>query len=524
MKGGPAKEGPVMHALQCSLEQNGLLKPGKVLLAAVSGGSDSMALLSGLHAFQQETGFTLHALHVQHGLRGEDSLADEQLVRNFCAQHDIPLTVHQADLGGDLHQPGMETRARDCRRGFFAAEMERLHADALLLAHHRDDQTETVLMHLLRGAGGNGLAGMRPAAPFAGGQLLRPFLQLSKDELRNVCRLWKVPYREDASNQQDITLRNALRLRVLPLLEELSPGCSGRIARTARLLQQDESCLNRLAVQGMKGRMLSAEGLHALPLEALAGMDEALALRALRLWYAGGLRRMGIDPEERWLSAADSEALLAFVLLGEPSGRMNLPCGLQAFRGSRWLHLLRQDGSSLIPAPVPEPVTLLSLLRQMKPDGTPVMAPPEEAAALSASGTDWEGTLLVPDEPLPRSRYMLICSLCVITPDQPPESALTAYVPLELADRCVFRTPRPGDIIRPLGAPGTKPLRRFLTDRKIDPPFRDRLPLLAMGSGILWIPGLCTAAELTYRPGQRVICIRAAEAPPYLHHNTCKGD
>ena len=139
-----------LDALRQCLSLHHLLRPDACLVAAVSGGSDSMALLSALCLLRRETGFSLHACHVQHGLRGEASFLDEQLVRDFCQSHSISLTVHTAQLGGDLHLPGMETRARNCRRAFFAQAMADLHADALLLAHHQDDQTETLLMHLLR--------------------------------------------------------------------------------------------------------------------------------------------------------------------------------------------------------------------------------------------------------------------------------------------------------------------------------------------------------------------------------------
>ena len=209
-----------LTALRECLQRHQLLSADACLVAAVSGGSDSMALLAALHHLRQEAGFALHACHVQHGLRGDDSLEDERFVRGFCQSMGVPLTVHIADLGGDLRLPGMETRARECRYAFFADEMRRLSANALLLAHHQDDQTETLLMHLLRGAGTNGLAGMRPAAPFACGLLLRPFLSLSKADLLAALTRWNISYREDASNQETLTLRNALRLQVLPLLEQ----------------------------------------------------------------------------------------------------------------------------------------------------------------------------------------------------------------------------------------------------------------------------------------------------------------
>lgn len=495
-----------LGALRDCLQSHSLLRPDTRLLAAVSGGSDSMALLAALQHLQQETGFSLYACHVQHGLRGEASRQDEQLVRDFCQRHSIPLTVHTAALGGDLHLPGMETRARECRYRFFTAEMQRLSGDGLLLAHHQDDQAETLLMHLLRGAGANGLGGMRPAMPFAAGKLLRPFLALSKAELLAALAQWQVPFREDASNQEALTLRNALRLRVLPLLEEWSPGCTGRMAQTACLLQQDEDALNRQTVRLIREEVLMADGLHAIALEPLRRMEEAYALRALRLWYDEGRRLAGTEPDERSLSAADSQRLLAFINAADAPGPLNLPGNLQACRGSRWLHLTRQDGAPADEKPLPEPLSLLPLLRPAGTDGTR------------------EGTLLLPGWNVRNAHSTLILSLDTATPAEAPASALTAYLPMALARECVLRTPRPGDIIHPLGAPGAKPLRRYLTDRKIDLPFRPWLPVLAKDDTILWIPGLCTAQPLAHQPGTPCLRLTLNQTPPYLPATIRKGD
>jgi len=495
-----------LQTLRNCLKNHGLLRPDARLLAAVSGGSDSMALLAALQLLQQDIGFSLYACHVQHGLRGEASRQDERLVRDFCEQHSVPLTVHTAALGGDLHLPGMETRARECRYRFFAAEMHRLSGDGLLLAHHQNDQAETLLMHLLRGAGANGLGGMRPVMPFATGKLLRPFLALNKKELVAALATWQVPFREDASNQEALTLRNALRLRVLPLMEELSPGCTGRMAQTACLLQRDEDALSRQAVRLIRENVLIADGLHAIWTEPLRQMDEALALRALRLWYDEGRRLFVSEPDERSLSAADSQRLLAFALSQETPDQLNLPDNLQASRGSRWLHLTHQDGTAVDEKPSPQPVALLPLLRRSGGDDTQ------------------EGTLLLPGWNMRNSHSTLILTLRAETPAEAPASALTALLPMNLAEVCVLRTPRPGDTIHPLGAPGAKPLRRYLTDRKIDPHFRPHLPVLARGDAILWIPGLCTAQPLAYQPGTPCLRLTLNQTPPYLPATIRKGD
>jgi|GEM_PF-500723 len=509
----------VLDTLRDCLTRHRLLRQDACLVAAVSGGSDSMALLAALHHLQQQIGFSLHACHVQHGLRGMDSLEDETLVYSFCLNRGIPLTVHTADLGGDLHLPGMETRARNCRRAFYAEAMAAVSADAVLLAHHQNDQTETLLLHLLRGAGTNGLSGMKEAVPFGGGLLLRPFLDLSKAELTAALHHWRIPHREDASNQEALTLRNALRLRVLPLLEELSPGCSGRMAQTARLLQQDENALSGQAYLLRTSSHLRTDGgLHAFFLPALQDTPKAIAVRALRQWMEDGLNRAGVTRSEMSLSAEDSENLLTFALShNAPSRSLNLPGSLQVFKGSRWLHLIRQDGAPLVACQPPQALSLADSLPNGYTElnsGAPAPAQQSPIPFVPIVLPGW-------DTGDPRYHLALTCTMEI--PETPPANARTAYVPLPLLPGCVLRSPLPGDTIHPLGAPGEKPLRRYLTDRKIDPPFRPHLPVLARGDTILWIPGLCTAHPLAYQPDTPCLRLTLQQIPPYLT-TTHKGD
>lgn len=482
----------VPDALKTCLEDYFLLSPDNVLAAAVSGGCDSMALLHGLYLLSREYGFSLYAIHVQHGLRGGDSLADEQLVRRYCKEKQIPLRVHNADLGGDPSLPGMETRARECRRTFFEADVKDLHAHALLTAHHRDDQTETVLMHLLRGAGTNGLSGMKTCTYMDDWRLLRPFLALPKTALRAALEGWGVPCREDDTNHRPITLRNALRLQVLPLLEQLSPGCGGRIAQTAALAQIDEYALSVAAQNLLRHHMLLQPGLHGLATDPLI-WDKAVALRALRRWYELGLERAGLAAEERSLGAEESLSIIRLLHKGPVGGSVNLPMGLKALLGQRLLHLVHQDGTPLVSA---EPMSF-PLPGQLFRVST-------DEPMLLCGWWGWD------------NHPLLTLSLQDAHPAAPPKDACTAFIPESLLPGCVLRTPEAGDRIHPLGAAGAKPLRRWLTDHKIEQPLRTALPIVARGSDILWIPGLCTAQALAYTPDTPCLQISIAEQPLYL--------
>lgn len=448
------------------------------LLCAVSGGGDSVALLYALYLLREQMGFRLEAVHVQHGLRGESSQADEDLVRSLCAQWRIPLTVAQANLNGSMESPGMETQARDRRRELFVQVMQAKGIPVLLTAHHRDDQAETVLMHLLRGAGLDGLCAMRSAVPFGGGTLLRPFLHLGKQELLDWLKAEGIAYRTDESNLQAITPRNHLRLNVLPGLEGSFSGAAKHMAELACTLQADSDCLNQQADQLYKESLMAGPGLLALRKAPLLQAHPAILRRAIRRLAREGASQLGLSPGERSLSREDTLALEALVSASAGQA-LNLPWGLKALCGGDYVFLLRQDDAPLSPIPHWEPETVCAA----------------------------------------RSRYDLPWAQIICREGRPPCTANAAILPDGvLAQSPVFRAPEPEDIIRPLGAPGSKPLRRFLTDRHIDLPLRPLLTVLAVGHQILWIPDLCTSEALRAAPDAQGL--RLQGVIPFLPHQT----
>ena len=429
------------EAVRRSLESAGLYKAEARLLCGVSGGCDSVALVHALCEVRKDVPFTLFACHIQHGLRGKNSDRDEQFVRTLCVALNVPLLVENAGLHGSMHDPGMETQARECRRVIFLRQMQQLQLDALLVAHHRDDQTETVLMHLLRGSGMEGLCGMKAASPFGCGLMLRPFLHLPKEALKRAVS----SYREDESNLEPLTPRNHLRLNVLPQLESLYPGASAHIAQAAQRLSADEAFLSSEADRLYLSALYAVPPLFMLNRRPLCSAPEALTRRVLRRWWQEGRTLAGIEGTEQSLSHGDTEKLLS--LLGEKPGvSCNLPGGLAAHAGQAHLFLLRQSGEPLVCAPSIDAHLQLN----------------QESAAGA----------------LPQSAEEMI-----LTPE------LIAMNP-------VFRPIQPDDRIHPFGAPGSKPLRRFLTDRKIDLPLRGALTVLACGSDVWWIPSLCVSERL----------------------------
>ena len=439
----------LIAAVKATLEQAGLLHEKACLLCAVSGGADSVALAYALARAKADAGFALHAVHVQHGLRGEASQQDEAFVRKLCRQLSIPLHVYTASLGSSMHEPGAETRARDARRELFAACMAQTGADALLTAHHRDDQTETVLMHLLRGSGLRGLCGMPESVPFAGGLLLRPFLSIPKAQLIGALKNESLPHREDESNQEAITPRNALRLSIVPAMEELYPGAGEHIAQAAEALRAEEAFLAAEADRLYRQCIYHVPPVCAMAKAPLLKAAPALVRRVLRRCYHEAARPL------QALSHEDT-IRLEKLLYAHRRDALNLPGGWMAVCETAFLHLT-QTGPLLSGSEPAQPIA------------------PDCAGYAFLHGRILQTEA---DGAIPQSNREVI-----LTPEV-----------LSLSP--VLRLPLPQDRIHPLGAPGSKRLRRFFTDRKADPFFRYLRPVLAAGEEILWIPSLCTSEKL----------------------------
>ncbi len=211
-----------------------LLSPDALHLVALSGGADSVALLRVLLALD----YRVEAVHCNFHLRGEESNRDEQFVKNLCQSLNVPIHLIHFNTAeyAQLHQVSIEMAARDLRYRYFHQLREDLGAETVCVAHHRDDAVETLLMNLLRGAGIHGLTGIRPR----NGHIVRPLLTVDRREILRYLDSIGQDYVTDSTNLEPDVLRNKLRLQVIPLLEQLSPGASANIARSAAYLSEAE--------------------------------------------------------------------------------------------------------------------------------------------------------------------------------------------------------------------------------------------------------------------------------------------
>ena len=313
-------------------------RPAKVT-AAVSGGADSVALLWALHALSAQEGFALSAVHVDHGLRAE-SQQDAAFVAALCEKLSVPCRVLHVHLQGSS-----EEEARNARYGAILQALAHQGNCCLALAHHRRDQAETMLLHLFRGSGAEGLTGMAEYSARADSGSVtfwRPLLTADPCVIRSALRQQGLAWREDATNAEDDYLRNFLRHRVLPVIAERIPDAEEAMGRAAEILADENDYLSREARRFLRLNGCLLDPVRWLRYEPLRTLHPALRRRVLRM----------ICPVK--LSFAQTEALDAAL----PGATVNLPEGWRASCTADRLHFLPPAGMRFPPIALAAPSVL----------------------------------------------------------------------------------------------------------------------------------------------------------------------
>ncbi len=265
MQAGRVRE--FLRRLEGEIPNRRLLLPGQKILVAVSGGVDSMVLLHALASLAGKQDWQLFTAHFNHRLRGHSSNADETLVRKAAAGLNLPVVVEAADVRSFAKRSklSIEMAARKLRHEFFARAARDRKISTVALAHHADDQVELFFLRLLRGAGGEGLAGMKRRSPSPADRkitLIRPLLGLAKSELLKFARENKIHFREDATNASMNVLRNRIRNELLPLLQkQYQPGLAKSVLRLMEIVGAESEVIGQLADDWRKRRRPGFENL-----------------------------------------------------------------------------------------------------------------------------------------------------------------------------------------------------------------------------------------------------------------------
>ena len=264
---------------------------GRELIVALSGGPDSSALLLALAEGRERTGWQPHAVHVDHRIsNAQERRAFREAAARAAALAQVPLDISFADAPARARERriGIEAAAREVRYEALAARARKIGATAVAVAHTGNDQAETVLLHIVRGAQLDGLAGMRLLSPLPYADdllLVRPMLDLTRDEARAICAAWGFKPVQDPANDDLERLRNRIRHRLLPQLRDLNPQIDAALARLAEGAAADRAFLDQAAAAALDGLAKDAEG--TWPRADLAALHPALRRRVLRLIAAG---------------------------------------------------------------------------------------------------------------------------------------------------------------------------------------------------------------------------------------------
>ena len=468
------------------IQRHSLVSPGEIVVVGVSGGADSVCLLHVLAKWRKGLGINLHIAHLNHQLRGVESEADAKYVSHLAGSLGIPVTIDRQDvaayrLGRNF---SIEEAARELRYAFLARVAGEVGANRIAVGHTRDDQVETILMHILRGTGITGLCGLAPCSPMAydsqgmsvraedlsvgTGQrsnllVIRPLLDITREETASYCQEHQLDPRIDSSNVSLSFFRNRIRLQLLPQLRQYNPSVDQALLRLANIAKEGSAFIEQQA-SGLWDEVAKQEN-NAIYLDRkqIASLPIALQRQLLRTTVtrlAGDTR----DIEASHIEAARS-------LLNKPVGkRISLPHGIICQGGYDEIVIASEAWQSQLPScpfpPLPGEFHLKVPGKTVFP-GWKVMASivRERMASLSLPNT-------------------------LSTSEGTYRSNLVADFDLHKTGTELFvRQRRSGDRFQPLGMDMPKKLQEFMVDAKIPRSWREHIPIVCSPQQIIWVVG-----------------------------------
>jgi tRNA(Ile)-lysidine synthase len=434
-----------------TIQKYRMLSRGDGVLAAVSGGPDSVVLLRLLWNLKEELNLRLEVAHLQHGIRGEEAREDARFVAEMAERLALPFHLKEMELPKIKSGRGkgnLEEMAREARRDYFAAVAGQRDIRKVALGHTRDDQAETFLMRLLRGSGRRGLSGMAPVTKLKEVEgspvLIRPLIESSRNEIENYLAAEKLEHRVDRTNRDTALLRNWIRLELLPQLRDrIDRRLDERLARIADVMRGEEMFLQELTLELLPQIAEKEDLLRAPLLEQPVGMQR----RLIRLWLEkalGTLRGVGFD---------HVEAILRLISDGPPQGRAAIPRGREAVRIYDALRIEKKTRA--------------------------------RRAACYSHALPLGGKLVIPEAGL-----TMASARGVFKAGSRPHDDLEAVFDLRaLPQTLTVRNFRNGDRFQPLGMQGHKKIKDLFIEKKVPLAVRATLPLLLAREEILWIPG-----------------------------------
>ena len=439
-----------------TIREQRLLAPGQHLLVAVSGGPDSIALLSLLASLAPAWRLKLTAVHFNYGLRGSESDGDEAFVASFCQARNISFSVRRPVLAKRPRVSSLQALARVARYGAMKSLAREIHADRIVTGHTANDQAETMLMWMLRGAGLTGLTGM----PFIREELIvRPLLQTTREEVLDYLKQEHLSYRQDSSNTTTLYRRNRIRWELLPVMAHLTPSIVHLLERQSDLLRADEQYLEQVVDQLYRSCVtVDARGTQQIDRQTFASFPLTLQRRLVRRMLRA------THSEGRAPAFRVAEDVLRFVLTRSKGGRLSLR-GADVTRDRDRICVIRRGEQNA--ANEMSPLALHAL---------PVS--PSMPSTVYWPGTEQEIHVQVMTKQTAEPLLKLPTRDCAL------------FDADRLSEPLVIRSWQAGDRIHPRGMRGkSKKLQDLFTDMKVNRLERSKIPLLVAPEGILWVVG-----------------------------------
>ncbi|MEW5745777.1 MAG: tRNA lysidine(34) synthetase TilS [Nitrospirota bacterium] len=440
----------VLDTMKQTVEKYAMLSRGDRVLVALSGGPDSVCLLALLARIGAEYGIELSAAYIDHGLRPGETPREIAFCAELCTALKIPFFTRPVDVRAYAKERGINKQeaARELRYAALDGIALEHRSSTIALGHTADDQVETVVMRLIRGAGPSGLAGIPPKR----GHFVRPLIEVERDEIERFLASEGIGFVVDSSNLAPDYLRNRLRQELVPFFKKVNPDVAGTIARTADIFREEERYFEVLVTKTLM-RLISRKSdaaieLFLLPMEA---MEKVLMRRVLRraIDETRGLRGIGL---------VHIEEIMSLIKTGASGARIYLPHGIRVVKGYSTLLITAER-----PVKLPEYV---------------LQSP---------------GETVLPGEMILKEAALVVRSIEVAPREIPVDygdDRRVAYLDAgKLAPPLTIRSRRPGDFFYPLGLGNRKKLQDFFVDEKIPRDARDSVPLLVSGGAIAWVMG-----------------------------------
>lgn len=435
--------------------QHEMICSGETVAIGVSGGVDSLALLVALHELRHRLDCQLHIAHLDHQLR-QDSASEAEFVKQHANRLKLPFTINKIDIPSLVKQrkQSIEAAAREARYEFFEFVCKQIGATKVALGHQRNDQTETVLMNLLRGAA---LTGLRGVLPIRDEKFIRPLLHFSRPDIERFVAEQGLQPCEDSTNWDRNFLRNRIRLDLLPLLKrDYNRNIQNTLAQNAELLREESDYLEDATYKAFNACLAEPPTHDVVVLDRLIFLRQhpALRRRLLRLAIGqiqGNVKEVAFNHSEFMLELSEGES---------PNRQLNLPNNLEFLRAYNQLIIQRATskiGEFEYIVAVPGNNNFPTLNAAM-------------TATIAEASSDKTSLM-------PSGKYQAVFDADEI------------QMPLKIRSR------KAGDRFQPFGMEGTKKIKDFLIDAKVPQRMRQSIPILVAGDQILWVVGHRTSEK-----------------------------